>query len=101
MTNLEQAARLALEALEEHGSAYLGHETPYSAAIADLRQALEQPANEPVPASAMTLRDYFAANVMANTLALCLTNTSAAEEAYKIADAMLKVRKDQIKEKNT
>lgn len=48
MTTLKQAARMAIEALEEHGSAYLGHETPYSAAISALSQAFKQPNQEPM-----------------------------------------------------
>ena len=36
----------ALEALEEHGSAYLYHGTEYHKAITALRKALEQPVQE-------------------------------------------------------
>ena len=41
----------------------------------------------------MTLRDYFAAKVIKECVNVCATNTSAAKEAYKIADAMLEARK--------
>jgi hypothetical protein len=40
----------------------------------------------------MTLRDYFAAKVIDGLLDHCPTYTVAAEEAYKLADAMLKAR---------
>ena len=40
----------------------------------------------------MTLRDYFAAKVIVQCLEVCSTHTRAAEEAYAIADAMLKAR---------
>ena len=40
----------------------------------------------------MTLRDYFAAKAMQGIFPLCQTNESAAEECYKVADAMLKAR---------
>ncbi len=40
----------------------------------------------------MTLRDYFAAKVLPQCLGFCSTNSKAAEEAYKIADAMLAAR---------
>jgi hypothetical protein len=40
----------------------------------------------------MTLRDYFAAKAMQMTFPLCGTKTTAAEECYRIADAMLKAR---------
>jgi len=40
----------------------------------------------------MTLRDYFAAKVLPQCLQVCGTKTTAAEEAYRIADAMLKAR---------
>lgn len=40
----------------------------------------------------MTLRDYFAARVLAQCLENCSTNARAAEEAYIIADAMIKAR---------
>lgn len=43
--------------------------------------------------SGMTLRDYFAAKVIKECVNVCATNTSAAKEAYKIADAMLEARK--------
>jgi hypothetical protein len=46
MTDLKQAAQQALEALEEHGSAYLHHGTEYHKAITALRKALEQPVQE-------------------------------------------------------
>jgi hypothetical protein len=40
----------------------------------------------------MTLRDYFAAKAMQGIFPLCQTNQSAAEECYKVADAMMKAR---------
>ena len=40
----------------------------------------------------MTLRDYFAAKAIVECLQHLSTNERAAEEAYKIADAMLKAR---------
>ena len=40
----------------------------------------------------MTLRDYFAAKAMPLVLPICLTYESAASEAYKVADAMLRAR---------
>ncbi len=40
----------------------------------------------------MTLRDYFAAKVLPQCLQVCGTKATAAEEAYRIADAMLKAR---------
>jgi hypothetical protein len=40
----------------------------------------------------MTLRDYFAAKVIVQFLEVCSTHTRAAEEAYAMADAMLKAR---------
>jgi hypothetical protein len=40
----------------------------------------------------MTLRDYFAAELIVQCLEVCSTHTRAAEEAYAIADAMLKAR---------
>jgi len=40
----------------------------------------------------MTLRDYFAAKVLPRCLEFCSTNSKAAEEAYRIADAMLAAR---------
>ena len=43
----------------------------------------------------LTMRDYFAAKALVALLPLCGTNTSAAEEAYWIADAMLKAREKQ------
>jgi len=44
------------------------------------------------PCLGMTLRDYFAAKVIAQFLEVCSTHTRAAEEAYAVADAMLKAR---------
>ena len=44
-------------------------------------------------AKGLTLRDYFAAKAISDCLTVCATNTKAAEEAYKIADAMLEARK--------
>ena len=40
----------------------------------------------------MALRDYFAAKVLPQCLQACGTKATAAEEAYRIADAMLKAR---------
>jgi len=40
----------------------------------------------------MTLRDYFAAKAMEGVFPLCTTSERAAEECYKVADAMLKAR---------
>ena len=45
------------------------------------------------PMTGMPLRDYFAAKVITECLSCCATITRAAEEAYKIADAMLEARK--------
>ena len=42
--------------------------------------------------SGMTLRDYFAAKTLPLVLPLCSTYESAATEAYKMADAMLRAR---------
>ena len=47
---------------------------------------------EQIHAWGMTLRDYFAARVLPQCLQVCGTKTTAAEEAYRIADAMLKAR---------
>ena len=43
MTTLREAAQQALEALKEHGAAYMHHEAEYRKAITALRAALEQP----------------------------------------------------------
>ena len=43
MTVLRTAARQALEALAEHGAAYMHHEAEYRKAITALKAALEQP----------------------------------------------------------
>jgi hypothetical protein len=48
MTDLKDAARQALEALAEHGAAYMHHEAEYRKAITALKAALEQPEQEPV-----------------------------------------------------
>jgi len=40
----------------------------------------------------MTLRDYFAAKAMSQMLSICGTRDTAAVEAYRVADAMLKAR---------
>lgn len=40
----------------------------------------------------MTLRDYFAAHAIGVSLQACVGFESAAEEAYIMADAMLKAR---------
>lgn len=42
--------------------------------------------------SGMTLRDYFAAKLIVQCIEVCSTHTRAAEEAYAMADAMLKAR---------
>jgi uncharacterized protein YgbK (DUF1537 family) len=42
MTDLRDAARQALEALAEHGAAYMHHEAEYRKAITALKAALEQ-----------------------------------------------------------
>lgn len=44
------------------------------------------------PQKGMTLRDYFAAKALPAMLEVCSTNQRAAEEAYAVADAMLKAR---------
>ena len=44
--------------------------------------------------SGMTLRDYFAAKVLPQCLQACGTKATAAEEAYRIADAMLAAREE-------
>ena len=49
--------------------------------------------SEPVLASAMTLRDYFAAKAMQGALACPNTINVSATTAYKMADAMLQARK--------
>ena len=41
----------------------------------------------------MTLRDYFAAKALPYVVDHCTTYSRSAEEAYKIADAMLEARK--------
>ena len=41
----------------------------------------------------MSLRDYFAAKALEHVIDQCTTYTRSAEEAYKIADAMLEARK--------
>ena len=46
----------------------------------------------PFPETGMTLRDYFAAKVLPQCRENCSTNQRAAEEAYIVADAMLKAR---------
>jgi len=43
-----EALKLALEALETHGAAYLHHELRYEEAITAIKKALAQPAQEPV-----------------------------------------------------
>lgn len=40
----------------------------------------------------LTMRDYFAAQVVSHVLEYCGTINGAAQEAYKVADAMLKAR---------
>lgn len=56
--------------------------------------AFPVPPNEPIHSgdAGMTLRDYFAAQVIAQQLRYCETNESAARQAYKIADAMMEWR---------
>ena len=41
----------------------------------------------------MTLRDYFAAKAIGRLIGLCTSYSRDAEEAYKMADAMLEARK--------
>ncbi len=41
----------------------------------------------------MDLRDYFAAKAIVHVIGLCTSYSRDAEEAYKIADAMLEARK--------
>jgi len=41
----------------------------------------------------MLLRDYFAAKVLSECVKSCSTYSRAAEEAYKVADAMIEARK--------
>jgi uncharacterized protein YqiB (DUF1249 family) len=48
--------------------------------------------HEVLPMPGMTLRDYFAAKVIEVCVNHTSTLTRAAEEAYKIADAMMKAR---------
>jgi hypothetical protein len=50
MTDLRTAAQQALEALKEHGAAYMHHEAEYRKAITALRAALEQTEQKDVPA---------------------------------------------------
>jgi hypothetical protein len=47
---------------------------------------------EQIHAWGMTLRDYFAAKVLPQCLQVCGTKTTAAEEAYRMADAMIAAR---------
>jgi hypothetical protein len=49
--------------------------------------------SEPVLASAMTLRDYFAAKALQGLLACPNTINVSATSAYRLADAMLEARK--------
>lgn len=54
-----------------------------------------EPADDPAIKAyhpGISLRDYFAAKAMQGIFPLCQTNESAAEECYKVADAMLKAR---------
>lgn len=44
------------------------------------------------PQQGMSLRDFFAAKILPRCLEFCSTNSKAAEEAYRIADAMLEAR---------
>lgn len=48
MTTQTEALKLALEALEKHGDAYLGHSDEYYFAIEKAKEALAQPEQEPV-----------------------------------------------------
>ena len=50
--------------------------------------------NDATGSMGMTLRDYFAAKAMPLVLPICSTYESAASEAYKTADAMLRARED-------
>jgi hypothetical protein len=47
---------------------------------------------EQIHAWGMTLRDYFAARALPQCLEVCGTKITAAEESYRVADAMLKAR---------
>jgi hypothetical protein len=47
MTTKTEALKLALEALMEHGTAYLGHSKEYQQAITKGKEALAQPAEQP------------------------------------------------------
>jgi len=44
------------------------------------------------PQDGMSLRDYFAAKALHYCLKNCFTTEGAVEDAYKVADAMLKAR---------
>jgi len=44
----DEALKQALEALQAHGAAYLHHELRYKEAITAIKEALAQPAQEPV-----------------------------------------------------
>jgi hypothetical protein len=50
LTKEQEALKLALKALEAHGAAYLHHELRYEEAITAVKEALAQPAQEPVAA---------------------------------------------------
>jgi hypothetical protein len=43
----DEALKLALEALQAHGAAYLHHELRYDEAITAIKETLAQPAQEP------------------------------------------------------
>ena len=47
---------------------------------------------DPFDRSGMSLRDYFAAKALHYCLKNCFTTEGAVEDAYKVADAMLKAR---------
>ena len=48
--------------------------------------------DQSAPCYGMTLRDYFAAKAIGYVVDHCTTYSRSAEEAYKIADAMIKAR---------
>ena len=108
MSNLEQAAQQSPEQLSDEPVAWMYEwngkkhltftdQREIEVAHPNFNKSIPlytrpRPDDEQMLASAMTLRDYFAAKIIVSTLPICLTNTSAAEEAYKIADAMLEAR---------
>jgi hypothetical protein len=73
MTTKTEALKRALEALMEHGTAYLGHSKEYQQAITKGKEALAQPEQEPVARIGMIDEEHFAdvcrkANGNSNTL---------------------------------